>query len=34
MLVAKALGGLGQQRMAELLQWGVGARDGQREILT
>ncbi len=32
-VIGKALGGLGQQRMANLLQRGVGARDGQIEIL-
>jgi hypothetical protein len=34
LVIGEALGRLGQQRMADLLQWGVGARDGQREILT
>ena len=34
LVVDEALGGLGQERVADVLQRGVGARDGQREVLT
>jgi hypothetical protein len=34
LVIGEALVGLGQERMGDFLQRGVGARDGQREILT
>jgi hypothetical protein len=34
LVVGEALGGLGQERVADFLQRGVDARDSQREVFT